>query len=325
MAQVSNPTLSTFPNLDEAKALIKKFKDIQWPLKQKDDSVKSYVNSFINRIQQTYGNWLDVILPLTAADFQLPVYRARYVDQIDQVGAIGQHSYTPVSLTHSPGRCHFKGYPVFYGALDPLTSLVEVYNKMDHSSGKFCISKWKVHSTKSRLMLQYFTQMDLQHGSALYDFSQDFESHFKSSINDELTESQIGGVKLLLQYLHSLFVSEESYSITAALAHRGLYADHNFRTDILLYPSVASKLNGGNVAIQPNFVDNHMYLDLLYMVEMIDYDPELGKVNLFILNIGYWDKNVLFWKPFNPENNDQMDLIRKDFGQNKISVENPKY
>jgi hypothetical protein len=101
--------------------------------------------------------------------------------------------------------------------------------------------------------------------------------------------------------------------LSAALAHRTLYAPHNCRTDILMYPSVQSMFKGVNMALNPNFVENNLKLTRLYILEFEVFNPQSGEMRINISGYAEVEKNVIMWKTVNPDNDEYNKAIKEDF------------
>ncbi len=311
---MSKDELSQFPTLEEAKEIIRNLGSKKWASRQNSESVADYSERVRKEMHSAFKGWLSVFLPSQASELNLPLFRTRPMDEIVNSDAISEYSYSPICVTTKPGRCHFPDHPVFYCSLNAATSLLEAYYSCKKRTQRFCIGKWGVHRNDWRIIIQYFTLLNLPKKNSLHLLSSPFEEQLKKSLNGELSDSQIKGTKVIFEYLHNLFVSESNFELTAVLAHLGLYADHNFRTDILLYPSVAASLTGANAAIQPNFVDNNMFLEYVYMLNLDSFDQKTGRFQVSLLRYGEVEKNVLLWKDHDNNNSSYMKRLEDDFG-----------
>src|SRR5690606_8301052 len=104
-----------------------------------------------------------------------------------------------------------------------------------------------------------------------------------------------------------------SYALSASIAHRTLNAKHNLATDILMYPSIQTQYKGVNMAITPNFVDNMMRVQRFYIVELENYNPITGKFNITFSKYGDIEKNIIFWKNINTEDENYKEYVLSDF------------
>lgn len=176
-----------------------------------------------------------------------------------------------------------------------LTALFEVIRNSDYKNRKFCISRWEIVESTSKFVFQTFLQTELDEKNLFSKLKLAEIEQLKNPFENKLNEDKKAGLTELLKFLHSSFINDKNYFLSASLAHRTLYAEHNFTTDILLYPSVQTKFKGVNMAIHPNFVDNMMRVLRFYIVEIDYYNPENGLYNLIFSEYGNVDKNVIIW------------------------------
>ncbi|MFV9482331.1 hypothetical protein ACNI3T_00760 [Christiangramia sp. ASW11-125] len=116
------------------------------------------------------------------------------------------------------------------------------------------------------------------------------------TFQNKLPPDKKAGFLKLLDFLRTTFINDSSQELSAAIAYNFLFANHNFRTDILMYPSVQTQLTAMNMAIHPNFVDNQLQLKRLYFVKMINFNEKEKTYNLSFGNYGVVEKNVIMWK-----------------------------
>ncbi|MFZ3274115.1 MAG: RES domain-containing protein [Lutibacter sp.] len=224
-----------------------------------------------------------------------------------------EHSYPPINFV-SFGRCNFPKYPVFYCSNNPMTALMEVVRENNYKDKKYCISKWEIIQSEDKLAFQTFLQTDL-HSENDFNLLKKVETEqLNEPFKNKLDKERINGIIELLKFLQSTFIKDKDYSISASLAHRTLYAKHNFATDILLYPSIQTKYKGVNMAIHPNFVDNNLRLKRLYIVQLENIDINSGKFETTFSKYATIDKNVLMWKNLKDDNNEYKKILLEDFG-----------
>ena len=223
-----------------------------------------------------------------------------------------EHSYSPINVTENIGRCNFPYNPVFYCSNDPITALLEVVRNSDFKNKKYCISSWELVPSKDKIAFQTFLQSEfnqINHFNLLKNsLREELKTNFK-----KISEEQLDAFIEILKYLDNQFLNDNNYSISASLAHQVLYAKHNLRTDILMYPSIQTKTKGVNMAIHPNFVDNKMKIVRFYIVELTKYDNDNGKFTIERDKYGYVDKNVIMWSDAKGERFEKG--FAKDFSQ----------
>ena len=246
------------------------------------------------------------------SDFKFGIFRAREIDSFKNINLFTEHSYPPPSITKF-GRCNFPNHPVFYSSNNPATALIEVVRNGNVIGKKFCISSWKINNPNETLIFENFLQSDLHPKN-------NFESLAKASIDkigepfeNKLSLAKKNAIIEYMKFVDTRFIIDENYSFSATLAHRRLYANDNYSTDILLYPSVQSNKQGVNLAMSPNFVDNHLRLQRCYIVELNKYDIITGNFSMTFSKYGEVMKNKLIWRNLNPEDTDYQTHFKEDF------------
>ncbi|NAY91404.1 RES domain-containing protein [Muricauda sp. JGD-17] len=301
-----------FPKLEEAKASIERLKKTIWPeisdFKNADDFLKE-VEGIIFKEFEILPNIFKLFTP---SDFTLPIFRVREVDSFTNMNLFSEYSYPPIKFTGF-NRCNFPKSPVFYCSDNPMTALMEVVRNTDYKKRKFCVSKWELIDSDKQFVFQTFLQTEL-HQDNHYGVLRDAEiKQLDEPFEYELDSERKAGLVEYLKFLHSAFINDESYALSASIAHRTLNAKHSLATDILMYPSVQTQYKGVNMAINPNFVDNMMRVQRFYLVELENYNIETGKFNVTISKYGDINKNILFWKNIRPEDEVYKNYLLTDF------------
>lgn len=282
------------PTFEQSIESIEKLKNYCWPNFDDFSSTKEYLKKVQSVLFKEFEILPNLVKFLKPEQFSLPIFRVREVESFTNISLFSEHSYPPINLT-SFGRCNFPKSPVFYCSNDPMTALLEVIRDSDYKNKKFCISRWEIVESKSEFVFQTFLQTELDEKNLFSKLKVAEIEQLKTPFENELNEDKNAGLTELLKFLHSSFINDKNYFLSASLAHRTLYAEHNFATDILLFPSVQTKFKGVNMAIHPNFVDNMMRVLRFYVLEIDNYNPENGRYNITFSKYGNVDKNVIIW------------------------------
>jgi hypothetical protein len=224
-----------------------------------------------------------------------------------------EHGYPPMRLTTKLNRCSFPKYPVFYGSNNAMTALAEVVRNDDFKNRRYCISRWAIHQSDDRILIQPFLFGDLHVANPFSALRENINNRIPSVFENRLTSEQEAGMRLYLKFMADTFVSDDSYELSAFFAHRRFYAPHNFRTDILIYPSVQTQYKGVNIAIHPNFVDNKMFATRFYIVEVNFFDRGKGIINISFLTYGTVERSQIIWTNVTPQDMKYRQLIKEDF------------
>lgn len=170
----------------------------------------------------------------------------------------------PKSYSYNPnpkdvGRAHRKGFPVFYGAIDPFTAFSEMKDSIKIND-KFYMSRWKlkfksdtnVHS----LVINSSTKNSEHILNSLIKRPYDGIKNMFKNIPNEFKEGNIYAI----EKMGDLYTTKgnSNYHITSAYSYEIMYDAKSKGIDIpiLLYPSVENNLNSINWAIHPSIVDS---------------------------------------------------------------------
>lgn len=282
------------PTFQQSIKSIEKLNSYCWPNFDDFSTTKEYLKEVQSVLFKEFEFLPNFVKFLKPQKFSLPIFRVREVESFTNISLFSEHSYPPINLT-SFGRCNFPKNPVFYCSNDPMTALLEVVRDSDFKNIKYCISRWEIIDSDNEFAFQTFlhTELDEQNHFSILKAAE--IEQLNIPFENKLSEDKKAGLKELIKFLHSSFINDKNYFLSASLAHRTLYAEHNFATDILLFPSVQTKFKGVNMAIHPNFVDNMMRVLRFYIVEIDNYNPKNGRYNITFSKYGNVDKNVIIW------------------------------
>lgn len=265
-----------FPTLEKIQSSIERFKSKNLEVFRIGEDVETYTT----KIFRTFTSEFKLLpYPYKIFDdkkFSLKIFRARYLQAIDDINLISEHSYPPRNIAQQLLRCNFPMNPVFYCANDSGTALAEIIGKADYKNSRFCISSWGLKLSDHKIHVHPFLG-DLPDDNLYNIFKLDYLNRLNEHFDNKLKNDQLEGAKEYLNFLSELFLSE-NYSISASISHGALYGKSNSRPEIIMYQSVQNPDYGLNMAIHPNFVDNHMYLRSLYIIELENINIQTNRV-----------------------------------------------
>lgn len=308
--------IEQFPNKDTVLKSIEKLKKMSFPTFEVGNDVSNFVESISKILLDEFGFIFSPKQETKTSAFLPKFFRVRELDSFTNINLIREHSYPPLDLVEM-GRCNFPKYPVFYCSNEPMTALLEVARDFQGSGKKYCISKWELIPTDSDMVFESFLQTELpkenQFAVIGEGIREKISKPFERSVNKKLEKEQEEGMIEYLKFLDNTFINDNDYSISATLAHKALYVNHNYRTDVLMYPSVQTLFKGINLAMQPNFVENNMKMTRLYILDLETFNLENGSVGVTLSKYAEVEKNIIMWKSIKP-NDDYNNLIKEDFG-----------
>jgi hypothetical protein len=274
--------------------------------------IKEYIK-YLDQIFMKHFNGIHNMMQIIKPKlFPFKMFRVREFQPINNKDLFSEYSYPPAAFV-GDGRCNFKNYPVFYCSNNPVTSLLEVVRNTKYTSKKFCISTWSLIDNDENLIIESFLQSKLHPLNAFQELASNYVRNIDKTFEYKINEEQKLGVIEFYKFLDSKFIEDKDYSISAFLAHRRLYADHNYRSDIIIYPSAQTESKSVNFAIQPNFVDNCMKIERFHIIELDYYDEGTNKFEISFSKYGKIEKNVILWRDLKPGDLDYEENFKKDF------------
>jgi len=309
-------TIKDLPKIKDVNISIEKLSGYNFPDYDGEISVDSFVEENVKILTDEFGFIFSPLWPLKQEVFTFNFFRVREVDSFQNISLIREHSYPPIQIT-SMGRCNFPNYPVFYCSNDPLTALLEVVRDNNITNKKYCISKWEFQPTVDELYFQTFLQTELPSDNFFNELKKQLikkiDQPFEKSFNKKLDKDRKDGILKYLEFLDSIFIDNKNLSLSASLAHRSLYANHNLRTDILMYPSIQTNKKGVNLAINPNFAENNLKLTRLYEVSLQKYESKTGKIDLSFHRYADVKRDMIVFKHLKKTDIDFKNSVKTDF------------
>jgi hypothetical protein len=301
-----------FPTVEQVRIKIQKLKGIEWPTYVPGDNVNEYIGKVSDVFTEEFNILPDVVQLIKSNKFGFKIFRVRAVEDLSDINLICEHSYPPIGIT-SLNRCNFPKYPVFYGSNNAMTALIEVVKDRPLQNKKYCISSWRIYDTDSDITVQPYLFGDLHADNAFKSLQETLNNKVKSIFENKLSDEQEEGMKMYLKFMADTFTNDDSYTISAFFANRQLYAPHNLRTEILIYPSVQTLNRGVNFAIHPNFVDSKMHAIRFYIVEINKVDKVQGAIDLNFTSYGVLERSQIIWKDITPTDPFYREYIKEDF------------
>ncbi|UJH92092.1 hypothetical protein LZ575_05685 [Antarcticibacterium sp. 1MA-6-2] len=286
-----------FPTYNQAIKGIEKLKNIEWPIFENFKQTEDYVKAIEDIIFQEFEIIPSALQFFKPDKFNLSIFRARETSTFKNIDLISEHSYPPLNIT-SFGRCNFPENPVFYGSDHPITCLLEIIRESDYKEKEFCLTKWEILKSDTPVAIQPFFHSGLPKENGFSAIKEMETLKLDETFENKLDLDKKAGLLKLLDFFRTTFITDAKHKLSAAIAYNFLYAKHNLRTDILMYPSIYTQLTGMNMAISPNFVDNQMQLKRLYKIKITDINKQDKKYKLSIGEYAYVEKNVIMWNTF---------------------------
>lgn len=217
----------------------------------------------------------------------LPIFRARPVEQVKELGVEDINSYKgpPKNLNNGSNlRANWAGRNVFYGGDSPFCSIVE--NKIVTPKEQYFVGQWEVDIEKiqtEKVAIGFYTLGNLSEDNpwaSIIPKEKEMISLFEKYI--PMTDAKLAVE--LVKKLSQLFIEDsDNYNLSAFLADNILYHNHEspILPRILIYPSVQAEKSTCNIAFHPDFVDQVLRMKKVVKAEIEEIDKDRFETKVY--------------------------------------------
>lgn len=277
--------------------------------------IKSSPKKFEKRMNQLFfsklGFFPTIFSPMKSNDFTFPFYRLRKETKTMNKTLISEYSYPPISIIKYTQRANIPYHPVFYCADKPMTALMETLHdeKTINSKTNYYLSKW-VFKNNIDIRVTPFLFGNVNAESPFKKMSDKNLKRIENTFKD-YSETEIESVKEIMKLLSHLFIYENTYAVSSFISHSHIYADHNLRSDIFIYPSHQTGQKQMNYAIHPNVVIEKLELKKVYCLNIKEYNPEKGYCKVEVKKIGQNVDSIIFWETVSDKNEEHTKELKR--------------
>ena len=288
------------PTLQEIKEGLDFLKNVNWSILSFNEA-DDYINQIEHYLFNSFGlffrnrNISNTEVLNKSIHHYRNVFRLRLYDEDINEELISEFSHPPVSATKKLGRANFPYYPVFYGAPDVGTAMLETLEtlapKFDpQKDNYFYLSQWSFKEF-TPLYITWFTFGTYIPESDLSLFSKHYIEGILSNLQITSKEER-ERLQKLINAFGELFELSNNHYLAAYIAHTHLYYNDNTRTELFVYPSIQTERVSLNYAIHPNTVIHKMFLKRVYQIKVTNYVKKgLGKAEYEIAYTNKCGKN----------------------------------
>lgn len=253
---------------------------------------------FSKQFDQLFGKHLKhipyLVKRVNSKDVAIKFFRIRKVDDKFNAELISTHASPPSEVCTKLQRANIPHHPVFYGSENPATAISEI---MQGESGNmkdiYVLSEWSFKTnTQINICPLIFAKSSVPW---VNDFVQNAVDYIKNDILVGYEEGQKDGFIEGLRFLSDLFLCENASPITSHIAHMNIYAQHGYRPDLLIYPSVQTKRNTVNYAIHPNAIAEKAKLENIYALNLGELDITTGTISFSIKRAAENKEGIFYW------------------------------
>jgi hypothetical protein len=300
-------SIPNFPSLDEIKRGIEKISaiDLRKITENKDfEKLQKELNEFfMNHLKFMAFPFLQ----MESSKIFDKVYRIRKHDNSIDTSQISEYSYPPANCIKNFSRANLPYHPVFYCSPDAKTSIIETIRPDTNltEDNIYLLSEWNFRPN----YIFNITPFILGNTSDSNPFKP-LSDLFKNKLieaSDKLSDEQIEVVLETIKLFSSLFVKNDNYALTSYIANKYLYANHSFRSDIFIYPSIQTEKHTVNYAISPNTVLEKMQLSRVFSIRMneLQKTDELHfQFSCELIQCAICQNGMLYWQNPNDELNE---------------------
>ncbi|WNH07701.1 hypothetical protein [Thalassobellus suaedae] len=272
--------------------------------------VKSSPKKFERRLHELFTSKLGVfphiIKLMKSEDFTFPFYRLRKESKTMNTKLISEYSYPPNSVIKKVQRANIPYHPVFYCADSPMAAIMETIRdeKTINPKTNYYLSKWEL-KPDIEFKVSPFLFGNLADSSPYKILSDDNFKKIEELLKD-YSKDEIEGMKKIMHLLSHLFIFENTYVVSSFIAHNYIYASHNFRTDIFIYPSHQTNRERVNFAIHPNVVTEKLQLKSVYKINILDFPEDKKSCTINSNKIGTNEDSIIYWKNVTDEDKQEL-------------------
>lgn len=271
-----------------------KFPDI--PIDGDFVAYHNYSQDVLNILAKNYGD-IPFYTQVSQNDIgrSMSFYRARKTKEILNQNIITEYSYPPTTFCKKALRANLPLFPVFYATNNALNSIFETIQNKQFEGEILSVSKWTMRDTQPYYTAPFlFSNLSSNHPWS--KMVQDFKT--QGLLDAGVHPTKITQTALVLEKLTNLFYNDIDYRVSAPIAHNLLYSTRSdLNCDVFIYPSLQANGENVNFAVHPNFVNNRLFLEKVYIIELGEYDTKSKSLKLHLHSIGTVvdDKNFV-WK-----------------------------
>ncbi|WP_163322262.1 RES domain-containing protein [Draconibacterium mangrovi] len=267
----------------------------KWDNYKVKSSPKKFEKRFHQLFTQKLGIFPHILKIMKSEDFTFPFYRLRKETGSMNKTLISEYSYPPNNVIKNIQRANIPYHPVFYCADSPMTAIVETIRNEKNINPKhnYYLSRWDLKPGLD-FRVTPFLFGNLADTSIYKTLSDDNLNQIEETLKGYSID-EINGMKKILEFLSHLFIYDNSYVVSSFIAHSYIYAKHNLRTDIFIYPSHQSDRQSVNFALHPNVVTEKLNLTKVYKLNIVDLPMDNNSCTVKVSMIGKNQDSIIYW------------------------------
>ncbi|MBS1775743.1 MAG: RES domain-containing protein [Bacteroidetes bacterium] len=291
----------TIPNAEQIAKGFEAIKKIDWASRLAALGSEAFYVEFDKFFRTNVGFSIQVIQPNVTIPSQINVFRVRQAEGNMDTTLISTFSHPP-PFNCKIGRANLPTYPVFYASPMAHIAIMEAMATLPiekQIGSRFFLSQWSFRENIS-LNISFFVFDNVDKENIFSHYGDTIFQKFKAQFIHHYGVEGANNACQVLLGMSDLFVEGKEYNVSAAIAHSHIYAPHNLRSDIFIYPSIASGKCNVNFALHPNTVLEKLQLKQIYFFEVTnlpEYQPATKEYTLStsLLQLGVNKNGIINW------------------------------
>lgn len=277
--------------------------------------IKSSPKKFEKRLNELFIENLKLIIYLVylSNDKSVPkiFYRLRKQSKTFNEKLISEYSYPPNHFVKTVQRASIPYHPVFYCSDNPSTAIMETVKGEERLNTEcvYYMSEWETKSDQEIRVCPFI--FDNVSETNPYRLLSDINKTKLFELLKEHSDDEKNSMFDILKFLSNLFTCENTYVVSSYLAYINLYANHNFRPDIFIYPSVQTKRDTVNFAIHPNAVVEKLRLKRVFKLRLTGFNEGTRDFTVSIGWVGQNNNGIIQWQQVDPDTEKGRQVIKE--------------
>jgi hypothetical protein len=262
-------------------------------------SIKKSPRRFEKRLNELLISKLGLIpyVIYLGSDKSIPktYFRVREKTRTFNEKLISEYSYPPNHFVKTAQRANIPYHPVFYCSDNPATAIQETYKDEDKANDKtvYYMSEWTVKDDQDVKVCPFIFD-NVADTNPYRNLSEINKTKLFEQMKEQ-TEDEKKGTWEVLKFLSNLFTYENTYVVSSYLAYINLYAPHEFRPDVFIYPSFQTQKTTVNFAFHPNAVIEKLRLNRVFKLRLTNFNKQDNSFTMSISWVGHNKNGIILW------------------------------
>ena len=259
------------------------------------ETIDDFVNRYNKIFSEKIGEIPHVVQNVEMENRPLRLYRLRKESTELNNNLISTYSHPPAYVAREIQRASLPYHPVFYSSDNPSTVIAEGTKFKDFSpTDTFYLSEWAFRPNQVLRIIAFL--FDVVDSEIITKYVENNLIQLRTLLSGYPIEQQ-DGIIAYLRYLSTLFVYDDTYKVSAWIAHTQIYAKHGHRPDIFLYPSIQSERKSVNFAVHPNAVSQKLLLENIYSININSIEKDNNRISITINECAENKDGIFHWFP----------------------------